>query len=130
MTVVDLKRAKSKRAGRDLIAIDKTSGAARYYAKMMRDIESDLGGRRLMSRIELQLVMAFCGSATRLEYLNHQILLGDGSDCDVVSYAQLASTMLRLGSKLGLSRRRSKPMIDDDPLTYTPSYDDSEAADA
>jgi hypothetical protein len=38
--------------------------------------------------------------------------------------------MLRLGSKLGLSRRRSKPMIDDDPLTYTPSYDDSEAADA
>jgi hypothetical protein len=103
---IDLKRAKAKRATRDLVAIDKTSGAARFYAKMQRDIATDLGGRRLMSRIETELIKGFCGCATRLEYLNHQILLGDASDCDVASYAQLASTMLRLGSKLGLKRRQ------------------------
>jgi hypothetical protein len=69
---------------------------------MKRDIENDLAGRRNLSRIETELIRAFCGSATRLEYLNHQILLGDASECDVASYAQLASTMLRIGSKLGL----------------------------
>jgi hypothetical protein len=111
MTVIDLKRqTKRKRQSSSvLVPLDKTSGAARYYAKMMRDIESDLGGRRLMSRIETELIRAFCGSATRLEYLNHQILLGDASEADVASYAQLASTMLRIGSRLGL-QRRAKPI--------------------
>jgi hypothetical protein len=106
MSVVELKPSPKRQSSRVLVPLDKTSGAARYYAKMMRDIEVDLGGRRLLSRIETELVRAFCGSATRLEYLNHQILLGDASEADVASYAQLASTMLRLGSRLGLSRRK------------------------
>jgi signal transduction histidine kinase len=105
-TVIDIKTKKRRRhAPRDLVAIDKTSGPARYYDKMQRDIAADLGGRRLMSRIETELIKGFCGCATRLEYLNYQIMLGEAAEADVASYAQLASTMLRLGSKLGLSRR-------------------------
>jgi hypothetical protein len=105
-TVIDIKTKKRRRhAPRDLVAIDKTSGPARYYDKMMRDIENDLGGRRNLSRIETEWIKGFCGCATRLKYLNFQIMLGEASDCDVSSYAQLASTMLRIGSKLGLSRR-------------------------
>jgi hypothetical protein len=103
--VLEFNKQKRHRAPRDLIAIDKTSGAARFYDRMRRDIAGDLGGRRANSRIEAELIKAFCGCATRLEYLNHQILLGDAVDCDVASYSQLASTMLRLGSKLGLQRR-------------------------
>jgi hypothetical protein len=36
----------SSESPRDLAPIDKTSGAARFFDKMVRDIESDLGGRR------------------------------------------------------------------------------------
>jgi hypothetical protein len=82
---------------------------------MMRDIESDLGGRRNLSRIEIEWIKGFCGCATRLEYLNFQIMLGEASDCDVAGYAQLASTMLRLGSKLGL-KQRSKADATPGPL--------------
>jgi hypothetical protein len=103
--VVEFNKQKRRRAPRDLIAIDKTSGAARFYDRMRRDIASDLGGHSANSRIQAELIKAFCGCATRLEYLNHQILLGDAADCDVANYSQLASTLLRLGSKLGLQRR-------------------------
>jgi hypothetical protein len=58
-----------------------------------------------LSRIEIELIKGFVGSATRLEYLNHQILLGDAAEADVGNYAQLASTILRIGSRLGLRRR-------------------------
>jgi hypothetical protein len=101
MKVIDRKRQSS----RVLLPLEQTSGAARYYAKMTRDIEADLGGRRELSRIEIELIKGFVGSATRLEYLNHQILLGDAAEADVGNYAQLASTILRIGSRLGLRRR-------------------------
>jgi hypothetical protein len=112
MTIIDLPKRRG-RAPHDLVAIDKTSGPARFYDKMRRDIAVDLGGRRNMTRIEAELIKGFCGCATRLEYLTFQIMLGDASECDVAGYAQLASTMLRLGSKLGLSRRTK--LVSDDP---------------
>ena len=60
---------------------------------------------KIHADIESELVKCFCGCATRLEYLNYQILLGDAAEADVASYAQLASSMLRIGSRLGLQRR-------------------------
>ena len=51
MSVVDLgKRAKRKRAPRDLMPLDKATGAARFFDRTVREIESDLGGRRQLSR--------------------------------------------------------------------------------
>lgn len=104
MSIIELK-PKKRYTPRDLVPLDKTSGAARYRAKMMRDIISDLGGKRHLTRIEIEEIDAFCGVATLRKYLDHQILLGDDHDVDPASYSQLASTMLRIGSKLGLSRR-------------------------
>jgi hypothetical protein len=114
VSVVELNK-KRYRASRDLVAIDKTSAAARFYDKMRRDIAADLGGRGTNSRLELELIKAFAGCATRLEYLNRQIMLGDAADCDPQHYSQLASTMLRIAAKLGLSKRETKP---DEPDFY------------
>ena len=101
--VVKLK--KYKRAPRDLVAIDKASGAAKFFDKMVRDIEADCGGRRELSRVTSELIGAFAGSATALRYMNAQIMLGESiSELDLGAYATLASTMLRIGSRLGLRR--------------------------
>ena len=63
MTVVDLKRAKrGKRTPRNILPLDQATGAARYFARMVREIEQDLGGRRHLSRIEGELVRAFAGA--------------------------------------------------------------------
>jgi hypothetical protein len=108
MAAVDLKpqRKRARRVSRDLVPLDKNTGAARFFDRMIRDVESDLGGRRFLSRIEGELVRAFAGSATALQYLNSEIVLGEAvGEIDLSAYATLASTMLRIGSKLGLSRR-------------------------
>jgi hypothetical protein len=104
MTIVELKTKKVKRDPRAL-PLDQATGAGRFLNKMVRDIEVDLGGRRQLSRIEGELIRAFAGAATHVQYLNHQIALGEGSEIDLSGYATLASTMLRIGARLGLQRR-------------------------
>jgi hypothetical protein len=122
MTVIDLKQqAKPKRAKRDLVEIDKSSGAGRFFAKLVRDVEGDLAGRRNLSRIELEFIQAFAGAATTLRYLNHQVLLGELSEIDLTGYATIASTMLRIGSKLGLGRR-ARDVTPSDPLDYAQEH--------
>jgi hypothetical protein len=103
MTVIDLK-PKRKRASRAL-PLEQATDSARFYGRMVRAIESDLGGRRQATRIEMELVYAFCGAATAVNYLNRQIILGEGSEVDLSGFATLASTMLRIGSRLGMQRR-------------------------
>jgi hypothetical protein len=73
---------------------------------MIHDIENDLGGRRYLTRIEGELIRAFAGAATTLQYLNLQIAIGELSEVDLTGYATMASTMVRIGSRLGLSRRQ------------------------
>jgi hypothetical protein len=102
MTVVDLKVP--KRVKRSL-PLEQATGAARLFDKMVREIETDLGGRRQLSRIQGELIRAFAGAATTLQYLNVQVVLGETSAIDLGGYATVASTMLRIGSKLGLQRR-------------------------
>ena len=58
-----------------------------------------------------ELIKAFCGAATTLQYLNVQVALGETGEIDLSGYATIASTMLRIGSRLGLSRR-AKPVVD------------------
>jgi hypothetical protein len=58
-----------------------------------------------LSRIEVELIQAFAAGAVALRYLNAQIVLGDTSALNVASFANLASTMLRIGSRLGFKRR-------------------------
>jgi hypothetical protein len=100
-------RAVFKRFGarRNLVDLSKTSGPGRFLAKMVRDIEVDLGGKRDLARIEIEMISAFAGAATVLRYMTAQVALGEISELDLTAYSNLASTMLRIGSRLGLSRR-------------------------
>ena len=106
-----LKRTSSLRP-RDLAPIDLNSGAGRFFTKMVKEIENDLGAgsRRNLSRIETELIRAFAGAATQLQYLNHQILLGETEGLDLAGFSQLASTMLRIGSRIGTERRLKQTM--------------------
>jgi hypothetical protein len=102
MTVVDLKVPKRVKGS---LPLEQATGAARFFDKMVREIETDLGGRRQLSRIQGELIRAFAGAATTLQYLNVQVALGETSAIDLGGYATVASTMLRIGSKLGMLRR-------------------------
>ena len=95
---------KRTRTPRDLVPLN-NSGPGRFHSKTVRDIERDLGGRYELSRIEVELVQAFAAGAVALRYLNAQIVLGDTSALNLASFANLASTMLRIGSRLGFKRR-------------------------
>jgi hypothetical protein len=92
-------------AKHDLVLLGETSGPARFFKRCVRDIEADLGGRRHLSRIEGELIRALAGAATLLQYQNVQIALGETTELDPTAYATLASTILRIGSRLGLARR-------------------------
>ena len=100
-TVVDLKPKRARR-GRPL---EQATDAARFFNRMVRQIETDLGGRRQLSRIEGELISAFAGGATVLRYLNRQVVLGEISEVNLSDFATVASTMLRIGARLGLQRR-------------------------
>jgi hypothetical protein len=101
--IVNLTRP-HRRASSQFVAVDKVSGAGKFFDKLQRDVEKDLGGRDQLSRIERELVAAFSGAATTLRYLTHQILLGETEEVDLTGYATMASTMLRIGSRLGIRR--------------------------
>jgi hypothetical protein len=103
MTVVDLKPKRAKRTSRSL-PLEQATDSARYFNRMVREIETDLGGRRQLSRIEGELIGAFCGGATVLRYLNRQVVLGEIGEVNLTDFATIASTMLRIGSRLGLQR--------------------------
>jgi hypothetical protein len=116
--VVDLVKKplpKGKRPGRNLAPPKAShSRAARFFTALVNEIEHDLGGKRQLSRIESELVRAFSGAATQVQYYNFQLCaLGDLSECDPQAYSTLASTMLRIGSRLGLQRRHQRVLEPD-----------------
>jgi hypothetical protein len=59
MTVVDLKVPKPAKRSRRGLPLEQATGAARFFEKTVREIETDLGGRRQLSRIESELIRAF-----------------------------------------------------------------------
>ena len=50
-SVVNLRRPHRK-VRDQFVALDKVSGATRYFEKVVREIETDLGGKRILSRIK------------------------------------------------------------------------------
>ena len=112
MTKIVSLKERRRRSGRGpLVALAKSTGAGRFFDRMVREIETDLGGRRELSRIERELISAFAGSATAVQYLTAQITLGESAELDLGNFATLASTMLRIGSRLGF-HRRSRDVLD------------------
>jgi hypothetical protein len=105
-SVISFSNVKKIRRDPRALPLDQATDAGRFFNRMLRDIENDLGGRRKLSRIQGELINAFAGAATTLRYLNRQVALGEISEIDLGGFATVASTMLRIGSKLGLSRRK------------------------
>jgi hypothetical protein len=83
--------------------LDGRTQAAKLFDKLVSEIESDLGGRAALSTIERALVEAFVGAAVCLNSLNAQLALGQ--PIDLAQHAQAASVLVRIASRLGLSRR-------------------------
>ena len=125
MTVLDLKVPKRTRRGPRSLPLERATGAARFFDKMVREIETDLGGRRQLSRIRGELIRAFAGAATTLQYLNVQVALGETGEIDLNGYATIASTMLRIGTRLGLQRtpRDVTQSVDDIQREYRNGHD-------
>jgi hypothetical protein len=116
MTVVELgKRVKR----RDPRSLEQATDAGRFFNRMVHRIERDLGGRRQVSRVEGELIRAFCGAAMQAQYVNRQVMLGENSEIDLSGYATLMSTMLRVGLRLGLGRR-ARDVTSTEPCDVTP----------
>jgi hypothetical protein len=83
--------------------LDGRTNAAKYFDRLVADIEADLAGRDQLSAIERQLIEAFAGAATTLQHLNTQLALGQ--PIDVSQHAQCVGAMVRVAARLGLARR-------------------------
>ena len=125
MTVVDLKPCKRAKRDRRSLPLEQATGAARFFDKLVREIETDLGGRRQLTRIQGELIRAFAGAATTLQYLNVQVALGETNEIDLSGYATIASVMLRIGARLGF--RRLAKDVTPDPLVYAREHSEAEA---
>ena len=83
--------------------LDRRTHSAKTFDRLVAEIEKDLGGRDQLSAIERALVEAFAGSAVTLYSLNTRLLLGE--EIDLAQHAQTVSAMVRVATRLGLSRR-------------------------
>jgi hypothetical protein len=81
--------------------IDRRSNAAKYFDRMVTDIEQDLSGRENLSTIELALIEGFVGSATVLQNLNVRLM--GGEQIDVSEHAQCVSGLSRRAKTVGHS---------------------------
>ena len=83
--------------------LDGRTNAAKYFDRLVSDIEADLAGRDQLSTIEHALVEAFAGACVSLQNLNTRLALGQ--QIDLSQHAQCVSAMVRVASRLGLQRR-------------------------
>jgi len=57
--------------------------------------------------------------------LTAQLCLGESSEIDLSGYATIASTMLRIGSKLGVRKQKPEPSADEYLDSLSPEPEDS-----
>lgn len=94
--------------------LDGRTNAAKLFDKLVVDIENDLGGHNELSTIERALVEGFAGAALTLHDLNTRLALGQ--EIDLSQHAQAVSAMVRVASRLGISRRAKEvttPTLDE-----------------
>jgi hypothetical protein len=81
--------------------LDGRTHAAKAFDRLYAAISSDLGGD--LTAVERSLVEGFCGASTVLQALNTKLALGQ--EIDLGEYSVLCSSLVRISSKIGLSRR-------------------------
>jgi hypothetical protein len=87
--------------------------AAQHFDALVAQIPRDCGdsnssasaysGDSDLAAVQVAMIESFAGCSVLLDELNVKALLGQ--KIDVADYCQLASTMTRIGSRLGLTRK-------------------------
>jgi hypothetical protein len=80
--------------------LDGRTNAAKAFDRLYSEISSDLGNE--LTAVERSLVEGFCGATVVLQALNTKLALGQ--QIDVSEHALMCSAMVRISSKIGLSR--------------------------
>ena len=89
--------------GRDLLpGVDGRSPTARRFRDIAAAIVADQRGVEVLSEARVQLIRRFAASACLAENLEAQLVLGES--IDVAEHAALCSTMVRIGSRIGIDR--------------------------
>jgi hypothetical protein len=89
--------------GKDLLPdIDGRSLIARRYRDIYSAIVADQGGFDQLSEARLQLIRRFAACCVLAEKMESQ--LARGEQIDIIVYAQLTSTMVRVAQRIGLDR--------------------------
>jgi hypothetical protein len=83
--------------------LDGRTNAAKTFDRLVSAIEVDLGGRDQLSTIESLLIEALVGAAITLHHLNAKLALGE--KIDLSEHYQTSNALVRIASRLGLSRR-------------------------
>jgi hypothetical protein len=83
------------------IHLDGRTAAAKEFDRLYAAISSDLGGD--LTAVERSLVEGFVGATVVLQSLNTRLALGQ--EIDLGEHAAVCSSMVRISSKIGLSRR-------------------------
>jgi len=90
--------------GRDILPdIDGRSVVARRYRDISNAIVSDIGGLDRCSEIRVHLIRRFAALACMAEQLEAALALGE--TIDLQDHALIASTMVRLATRIGIDRR-------------------------
>jgi hypothetical protein len=96
--------------------LDARTKAHRQFDAIAKGIAHDLSADdpEQLTVVEKFLVEAFCGVVMHINDLNAKLLLGQ--EVDILQHSQVVSMMVRIASRIGISRRFIKdisPTIDD-----------------
>jgi hypothetical protein len=83
------------------VHLDGRTTAAKEFDRLYVAVSSDLGND--LTAVEKALVEGFVGAVVVLQSLNTQ--LAQGKEIDLAEHASVCSSMVRIASKIGLSRR-------------------------
>jgi hypothetical protein len=84
-------------------SLDGRTKARKQFDAIAEGIAEDLGGSDRLSTVQRHLVEAFAGCAVVVHDINARLLLGQ--PIDLAEHSQVASTLVRLASRIGLGRR-------------------------
>ena len=94
---------------KDLLpGLDGRTGAARRFRDLVNSYIADMGGLDRCSEIRLGLVRRLAAATVQAELLEAEMV--NGEQIDIGHLCTLASTTVRIASRLGLERR-TKPVL-------------------
>jgi hypothetical protein len=99
------KNARSKVSNhRDLLPdLDGRSAGARRYRDLVGAYAADLGGLDVISEVKVGLLRRLAATSVLAEQLEAKAM--DGQEIDLSTYCNLASTAVRLSSRVGIERK-------------------------